>query len=216
MITYIGCISGMVIGYFLDSSRGSQFLHGAIERGRQRVGKKYMFFVGCQQLFLFLEFPAPSGSYGLGFHAVHNYRNHSSCCLHSFHQDVLHLLTPGYAVSAVVDKVLTVALHQAVLHDLVDHRLGALLHLIHGQRQVGPIQLVVDLPGAAMQHVAQVAVLDHRPVVEDGSGAAELKFLTWGSQVDHTVTVQGALMTFHANTLLLKFSLNISFDSRHS
>lgn len=147
--------------------------------------------------------PAPSGSDWLGFHTVHDCRNHNSCCFHAFHQDVLYLLTPGHAISEVVDKVLTVALDEAVLHDLVDHLLGALYDLLHGQRQVGPVQLVVDLPGAAMQHIIQVTVLDHCPVAEDGSDAAHLEFLTWGSQVDHTVIfhIDGPVLVADAENL---------------
>lgn len=75
--------------------------------------------------------------------------------------------------------MLTVAFDQTVLHCLVDHLFCALDDLVHGQGQVRPIQLVVDLPGAALQHVLQTAVLHHSPVAEDGGDAAGLQFLTW-------------------------------------
>lgn len=93
-----------------------------------------------------------------------------------------HLLAPGHTVSEVVDKVLTVPLNQAILHYLVDHVLRALDDLVHGEGQVCPVQLVVDLPGAAMQHVLQPAVLHHGAVAEDRSDAAHLKLLTWGAR----------------------------------
>lgn len=76
--------------------------------------------------------------------------------------------------------MLTVPFDQAVLHDLVDHLSRALEDLVHGQGQVRPVQLVVDLPGAAVEHVLQTAVLHHRAVAEDRSDAAHLEFLTWG------------------------------------
>lgn len=74
--------------------------------------------------------------------------------------------------------MLTVPLDQAVLHYLVDHLFCALEDLVHGQRQVRPVQLVVDLPGAAVQHVLQTTVLHDGAVAEDGSDAAGLEFLT--------------------------------------
>lgn len=93
-------------------------------------------------------------------------------------QGVPHLLAPGHAVSQVVDKALAVPVDQAVLHYLAGHLFHLLDDLVHGQGQVCPIQLVVDLPGAAMQHVLQTTVFHHRPVAEDGRDAAGLKFLT--------------------------------------
>lgn len=87
-----------------------------------------------------------------------------------------------HAVSKVIDKVLTVALDQAILHYLVDHVFCALHDLVHGEGQVYPVQLVVDLPRAAMQHILQPAVFHHSTVAEDGSDAAHLKFLTWGTR----------------------------------
>lgn len=93
-----------------------------------------------------------------------------------------HLLAPGHTVSKVVDKVLTVPLNQAILHYLVDHVFCALDDLVHREGQVYPIQLVVDLPRAAMQHVLQSAILHHSTVAEDRSDAAHLKLLTWGAR----------------------------------
>lgn len=90
-----------------------------------------------------------------------------------------HLLAPGHAVSQVIDKVLAVPLDQAVLHNLIDHLFCPLDDLVHRQGQVRPIQLVVDLPGAAMQHILQMTVFHHRPVAKDRSDAASLKVLTW-------------------------------------
>lgn len=89
-----------------------------------------------------------------------------------------YLLAPGHAVSEVVDEVLTVPFNQAVLHYLVDHLSCALDDRVHGQRQVRPVQLVVNLPGAAVQHVLQAAVLHHGPVAEDGGDAAGLEIAT--------------------------------------
>lgn len=89
-----------------------------------------------------------------------------------------YLLAPGHAVSEVVDEVLTVPFDQAVLHYLVDHLSCALDDRVHGQRQVRPVQLVVNLPGAAVQHVLQAAVLHHGPVAEDGGDAAGLEIAT--------------------------------------
>lgn len=93
-----------------------------------------------------------------------------------------YLLAPGHTVSKVVDKVLTVPLSQAILHYLVDHAFCALDDLVHGEGQVCPIQLVVDLPRAAMQQVLQSAILHHSTVAEDRSDAAHLKLLTWGAR----------------------------------
>lgn len=93
-----------------------------------------------------------------------------------------HLLAPGHTISKVVDEVLTVPLNQAVLHYLVDHVFCALDDLVHGEGQVRPVQLVVDLPRAAMQHVLQAAILHHGTVAEDRGDAAHLKLLTWGAR----------------------------------
>lgn len=89
-----------------------------------------------------------------------------------------YLLAPGHTVSEIVDKVLAVPFDQAVMHHLVDHLLCTLDDLVHGQRQVRPVQFVVHLPGAAVQHVFQTTVFYHGPVAEDGGDAAGLKFLT--------------------------------------
>lgn len=89
-----------------------------------------------------------------------------------------YLLAPGHAVSEVVDKVLAVPFNQVIVHYLVDHLFCAPDDLVHGQRQVCPIQFVVNLPGAAMQHVFQTTVFYNGPVAEDGGEAASLKFLT--------------------------------------
>lgn len=89
-----------------------------------------------------------------------------------------YLLAPGHTVSEVIDEVLTVPLDQAVLNYLVYHVFCALDDLVYRQRQVCPVQLVIDLPGAAMQHILQPAVLHHSSVAEDRSYAARLK-LTW-------------------------------------
>lgn len=89
-----------------------------------------------------------------------------------------YLLAPGHTVSEVVDKVLTVPFDQAILHYLVDHLFCTLDDVVHRQGQVGPIQLVIDLPGAAMQHILQATVFYDGPVAKDGSDAAGLKFLT--------------------------------------
>lgn len=96
------------------------------------------------------------------------------------------LLAPSHTVSEAVDKVLTVALKQVVLHYLVDHLFGALDDLVHGQWQVGAVQFVVHLPGAAMQHILQPAVFDHCLVAEDGRDAAHLEILTWGPEETQT------------------------------
>jgi hypothetical protein len=74
--------------------------------------------------------------------------------------------------------VLTVSINQAVLHYLVDHIFRALDDLVHRQGQVCPIQLVVDLPGAAMKHILQATIFYHRMVAEDRSDTADLKFVT--------------------------------------
>lgn len=74
--------------------------------------------------------------------------------------------------------MLTVAFNQTVLYYLVDHLFRPLDDVVHRQRQVHTVQLVVDLPGTAVQHVLQTAVFHHRPVAEDGGDAASLKFLT--------------------------------------
>lgn len=103
-----------------------------------------------------------------------------------------YLLAPGHAVSQVVDKVLAVPLDQAVLHNLVDHLLCPLDDLVHRQGQVRPIQLVVDLPGAAVQHVLQTTIFHHCPVAEDRSDAASLKFLTWQPKTSQSWELQGA------------------------
>ena len=108
-----------------------------------------------------------------------------------------HLLAPGHAVSQVVDKVLAVPLDQAVLHDLVDHLFCPLDDLVHRQGQVRPIQLVVDLPGAAVQHVLQTTVFYHRPIAEDGSDAASLKLLTWWPKTSQRWELQGATVQSH-------------------
>lgn len=89
-----------------------------------------------------------------------------------------YLLAPGHAVSEIVDKVLAVPFDQAVLHHLVDHALCTLDDLVHGQRRVCPIQLVVNLPGAAMQHILQATAPDNSLVAEDGGDAAGLKPVT--------------------------------------
>lgn len=96
----------------------------------------------------------------------------------SIRAKVPYLLAPGHTVSEVIDKVFTVPFNQAVLYYLVDHLFGPLDNLVHRQGQVRPIQLVVDLPGAAMQHILQPTVFHDSPVAEDRSDAAGLKLLT--------------------------------------
>lgn len=82
--------------------------------------------------------------------------------------------------------MLAVPFDQAVLHDLVDHVFRALDDLVHGQGQVRPVQLVVDLPGAAVQHVLQPTVFYNRPVAEDGGDAEGLKFVAWGPKANQS------------------------------
>ena len=111
-----------------------------------------------------------------------------------------HLLAPGHTVSQVVDKVLAVPLDQAVLHDPVDRLFCPLDDLVHRQGQVRPIQLVVDPPGAAVQHVLQTTVLYHRPAAEDGGDAASLKLLTWRPKTSQSWELQGATVQSHQLT----------------
>lgn len=99
-----------------------------------------------------------------------------------------YLLAPGHAVSEVVDEVLTVPFDQAVLHYLVDHLPRALDDRVHGQRQVRPVQLVVNLPGAAAQHVLQAAVFHHGPVAEDGGDAAGPEVVTYKPEANKSWT----------------------------
>lgn len=66
VITYIGCISGGVIGYILDSSRSSQFSRVGLWREKARGGKEAHGPCGWQHFFLRWESERLQAVTGLG------------------------------------------------------------------------------------------------------------------------------------------------------